>query len=341
MKLETGNSKLENIMKRLLFPVLVTVYGSLLTCSPAAETGTGTNVVKSIVVQQAITLGGETRTTWPSGTSSTNVDVGGYGVTNASYIALLTQTNLPTQGSQGAVILYCRMVDAPFDTNSLLLLGMNGTNGSVSFTDSSRSNYPVTVFGNARMDTNRSVYGGSSAIFDGSSDYLTIPNCGAFNPGSSDFTVEFYARVSNNAAAFFSKGYSGGFACYFQSLGVRFQVGGLEVVASTDVTSSVYWRHYACVKTGVVGRIFIDGVKAAESSVVASVPSNDYDFCVGRRLQWGDMDFSGHIDELRFSARAVYTTNFTPPAEFRPSTVPSLIARFGTNEVTIATGGAQ
>jgi len=47
---------------------------------------------------------------------------------------------------------------------------------STTFTDSSLSPKTITRYGNAQIDTAQSVFGGAAGLFDGSGDYLTIPD---------------------------------------------------------------------------------------------------------------------------------------------------------------------
>ena len=81
------------------------------------------------------------------------------------------------------------------DSDTVLMLHGNGTDGSTTFTDSSLTtpHTPVAV-GNAQIDTAQSKFGGASIYFDGSGDALTIPNDGDFTFGSDDLTVDFWVR---------------------------------------------------------------------------------------------------------------------------------------------------
>ena len=100
-----------------------------------------------------------------------------------------------TIGVAGGMRLVAASV--PFSSVSLLL-HMDGTNGSTLFVDSSQSPKSVTASGNAQISTTQSKFSGSSGLFDGSGDYLSIPftSGGGFDFGTSNFTVEFFTRVS-------------------------------------------------------------------------------------------------------------------------------------------------
>ena len=59
-----------------------------------------------------------------------------------------------------------------------------------------RSKKGITAFGNAQIDTAQSKFGGASALFDGTGDYLTASP--RINLTSTDnFTLECWIRVPN------------------------------------------------------------------------------------------------------------------------------------------------
>ena len=69
----------------------------------------------------------------------------------------------------------------------------NGTNGSTTMTDSSKNNLTVTSNNGTAITTAQSKFGGASALFDGTNDYVTTPNNSVFDFGTNDFTIEFWA----------------------------------------------------------------------------------------------------------------------------------------------------
>ncbi|MDP6925246.1 MAG: hypothetical protein R2568_10385 [Candidatus Scalindua sp.] len=76
------------------------------------------------------------------------------------------------------------------DANTVLLLHMDGANNSTSFTDSSDNTHSVTAYGNAKMSTSPKKFGTASASFDGSGDYLAVPDSADLNFGSGNFTLD-------------------------------------------------------------------------------------------------------------------------------------------------------
>ena len=87
-------------------------------------------------------------------------------------------------------------VDAYF-SDVVLLLHMGGTDGSTTFTD--EKGHTVTANGDAQIDTAQSKFGGASALFDGSGDYLSVADSADFEFGSSDFTIDGWVRLHGYA----------------------------------------------------------------------------------------------------------------------------------------------
>jgi hypothetical protein len=87
----------------------------------------------------------------------------------------------------------------PYLSNVSLLLKMDGANNSTTFTDSSLTPKAVFANGNAKISTAQSKFGGSSALLDGTGDYLSLAHNSGFSIESSDFTLEawVYRSTSN------------------------------------------------------------------------------------------------------------------------------------------------
>jgi hypothetical protein len=87
----------------------------------------------------------------------------------------------------------------PYFANVVLLMPMTGTNGGTTFTD--LKGHSVTANGNAVTSTARYVGTlGSSALFDGTTDYLSIPASSEFNMGTGDFCIEAWVYIAANSA---------------------------------------------------------------------------------------------------------------------------------------------
>lgn len=209
-------------------------------------------------------------------------------------------------------------------TNTKLLL--NCTNAGI--IDNTGKNDLVTV-GNAQISTTQSKYGGSSMYFDGTGDYMTIPNSPIVNL-SGDFTIEAWLyRITTGVNTV---------VCCVGSYGTG--ANGLDFYVTTTNFLAVYgnnavitigtttfpqntWTHVALVRNGTGSnnvKMYINGIQ--ESG--ASAPATNTTSFVGVAANGISVgaDYSGsaftatgacYIDDLRISRYARYLANFTPP----------------------------
>ena len=82
------------------------------------------------------------------------------------------------------------------DSNTVLLIHSDTTNGDATFTDSSSSweTHSFTRYGWITHSTWAKYFGNSSIYFDGSDDYLTTPNSSDWDFWDWDFTVDFWVN---------------------------------------------------------------------------------------------------------------------------------------------------
>jgi hypothetical protein len=81
------------------------------------------------------------------------------------------------------------------DAESLVTyLAFDGADDSTDFSE--WSGKPVTRYGNAKISTAKSKFGGASAFFDGAGDFLTLPALSDTDFGGVDFTVEDWISLS-------------------------------------------------------------------------------------------------------------------------------------------------
>jgi hypothetical protein len=219
---------------------------------------------------------------------------------------------------------------APFqnDANTVLLIHGDGTNASTVFTDDNgqppfvaRTAKTVTAVGNAQIDTAQSKFGGASAQFDGSGDYLTIPASNDFNFGTGNFTIEMWFRrisggaidiiVGNRGTGFVS----GNFAFYTYSSSIEFDYRN-DLIANNTLTTSIsnnIWYHFAIVRNGTSLTLYKDGAVGQAKTIgsTETFGSSSIDLSIGCNTV-GTFPLNGYIDELRISNTARYTTTFTP-----------------------------
>lgn len=211
-----------------------------------------------------------------------------------------------------------------------MLLHMDGSDGSTVFADSSSASNTITLNGDVKLSTAQSKFGSSSAAFNGSTDYLTIPTNSSFAFGADDFTIEcwFYQSSTPNGSALIAEKYNSGqnfyFAISFGSASSSFgaipcffaQLGGNMIHISHDTSlSNNQWHHIAvCRHTGNV-KLYVNGISSSSGKLYTNNIPLDDEIYIGKR--WdnsGSPFFNGYIDEVRITKGvARYTENFTPP----------------------------
>lgn len=213
-----------------------------------------------------------------------------------------------------------------------LYLKMNGVNGSTTFYDSSLYGHTVTAYGDAQISTAQSKFGGASAYFDGTGDWLSVPHSTGFSLGSDDFSIEawIYPSVLTGAAsAIVTKDGLG--------LGTRswivlllegpstvykpyFAIAGGATASSNQSISTGQWTFISICRTG--GNIYFGVNGTVDSDVFTStIPDNSVPIWIGAQSVPSAVNlFNGYIDDLRITKGvARWTGNYTPPQrEFLP-----------------------
>ena len=177
--------------------------------------------------------------------------------------------------------------------------------------------------------------GGGSAItgsveFDGSGDYLTIPNTEDLRLADSDFTIELWATISKVDSTYSP------FALFENSTALRSYQ--LEVRANgavrfewwyngssaNDITTGTgavivnEWYHYAVSRNGATIKLFINGIEVGSADAGANAFFNNTvtPFIIGGMFQSGvhQQKWQGNISNFRINkGTALYTVDFIPP----------------------------
>jgi hypothetical protein len=210
-----------------------------------------------------------------------------------------------------------------------LLLHLNGSNGSTTFTDNSPSPKTVTANGTAQISTTRSKFGGASAYFNGSTDNLIVNNSSDFAFGTGNFTVEFWANWTawTGNQRFILMGQSGASNIEIgrgsSTDEIYFYIMNSLLGTYTWNPGTNIWRHIALVRTGTGTNqvtLYIDGINVVSATSAANITANN--IIVGG-LNWaGSYNMQGYIDELRITKGvARYTSSFaTQSIEFSNNT---------------------
>ena len=205
------------------------------------------------------------------------------------------------------------------DTTQEALL--NFTNASI--VDATGKNVLETV-GNAQVDTTTVKYGTGAMEFDGTGDYLNLPDSENFAFGTGDFTVEFWINkgsgdsqviLDNRPTTSSSNGF---LITIFNGQKVSYYTSGSPQAQDPTALVEGQWIHYALARSSGTTRLFRDGV------VVATKSSDTFNYThtglrIVDRLPFTGVPLNGYLDDLRITKGiARYTTNFTPPEAALP-----------------------
>lgn len=206
------------------------------------------------------------------------------------------------------------------------------------FIDNSTNAFAITVNGSPSVQAfqpfpgattwSASVLGGSG-YFDGSGDFLALPDNAALEPGSSNLTWEMWINTTNSTqyATLYSRTPStfasgmwslmmnwasstaGDIAVYFGDFSVT---GPLMSTTGVSVRDGA-WHHIAVVKNGSAWAIYVDGVSRATATWAGTIADIAFGPYVGRDQNY-IRDYTGYMTDLRvLKGTALYTTAFTPP----------------------------
>lgn len=186
---------------------------------------------------------------------------------------------------------------------------------------------PMTANGNAQIDTAQFKFGSSSALFDGSGDYISTPDHADFVLGSSDFTAEAWLRFSDKTQNGDVMGQWDAGASQMSWLILWNGTNQLSMASSVNGSTNVplgnwawtpnngQWYHLALVRSGTAVTMFIDGVALGSPATLSGALFNSTSpFVLGGRVDSAAC-IIGWLDEARLSVGvARYTANFTPPS---------------------------
>ncbi|MFZ2193778.1 MAG: FG-GAP-like repeat-containing protein [Candidatus Moraniibacteriota bacterium] len=232
------------------------------------------------------------------------------------------------------------MSSAPYYTN--LLLHADGSDNSTIFTDSSDYAHPVTAYGNAKISTDQSKFGGSSALFDGSGDYISALDSDDWFLGTDNFTIDFWFRPSAYPAVgsyfptfcsqYVDTSNTQYFAWYSPSAGVYSLIFGVDAIgmAGTYPFQLNTWHHIAVVRDGLTStKLYVNGTQVG-STYTTNYAIKDLaaSFKIGG-YYYGGADLNGFLDEFRVSKGvARWTSNFTPPTSAYTNDESSSVSAF-------------
>lgn len=243
------------------------------------------------------------------------------------------------------------MAGDPLWGNVVLGMHMDGANASTTFTD--QKGHACTAFGNAQISTAQFAAlagNAASAYFDGSGDYVSIPNSSDFQLGSGDFFIEarvYIANLTANMHIFgawdgastlsYAFGVSAGYLFFdFTATGSYVPANALSAPSQLPVNT---WKDVAVARYGTSIFLFVDGtIVATKTGVSATLYATSTVFKVGGNTN--AQYFNGYIDDLVVTKGvARYSASYTPSvAPFLDYFTTALVIADHVKETSTTTG---
>ena len=219
------------------------------------------------------------------------------------------------------------------DSNVVLLMNCEGTNGSTTFTDSSSYNATLTSTNSAQISTSQYKYGtGSLYLPNAGTAYILTPTSTNYAFGTGNFTIEFWLYwsgtysttgsgwqrvMSNKTGAFATNTWiigwdnstNNGTAHIAMQI---FNVAGTPFYSSTTVPVANTWYHFAFVRNGSYIYVYTNGIVEA----IYTIGTTSLDGGIACPLTIGgnpgDSQYIyGYMDEIRITKGVARYGNFT------------------------------
>jgi hypothetical protein len=208
--------------------------------------------------------------------------------------------------------------EPPTATTNVALL-TNFTNAGIY--DATSKNDLETV-GNAQISTTQSKWGGSSISFDGTGDWLLIPDQSPQRIGTGNFTIEMWV-YRNSSGTYGLAGKGTGTTGWLVSLNSSNQVVftyGSSTITSSGTVSATTWTHIAVVREGTSTnqtKIYINGTNDGTGTVSTDFNQTNSMYIGADRT--GGSAANAYVQDVRITNYARYTANFTAPTAAFPT----------------------
>ena len=266
--------------------------------------------------------------------------------TNVTSGSTNTITGLSLSSNKWDVSVVEEWDDATLDqyyNSCSLLCHFDSINPAGRFIDNSRNNFAITSSGGAGLSTSQYKFGGASAYFDGSGDYLTTPLSSNLQFGTGDFTIECWnymiARINSFPTIFsnynsYTVGALSLFAGHSSGTTTSYQVAINGAAFPTIQGGTIEyntWVHLAVVRNSGTIKLYVNGTSVGTPYSTAvtlnGVGSLFYIGTTGDNIAAGYIN--GYIDEFRITKGvARYTSNFTPRNSPFPNSRNQVLTRY-------------
>ncbi|MHC5610558.1 MAG: LamG-like jellyroll fold domain-containing protein [Nostoc sp.] len=205
----------------------------------------------------------------------------------------------------------------PYFSDVVLLMHLNGADGSTVFADVKGNT--INTYGNSRISTNNSKWGGSSLYLDGINSALSI-NRAAIDLRSSVnplWTIEcwMYPIIQTGRKTIFTNYNINGNGQSNSLLLSTTQIGTDGITFGYTLPTG-RWLHWASTKSssGLI-TLYLDGafIQSTTANPTNSSPNNYLGGCPGDN-NIGNEYFNGYINDFRITLNNRYPVPFTPPS---------------------------
>lgn len=186
--------------------------------------------------------------------------------------------------------------------------------------DAAAKNDLETV-GNAQVSTTQAKWGTTSMYFDGTGDWLLLPDSVNLQIGSGDFTIEGWVYINTAGVAYglISKGTSTtGWSVNITSGNkLQFSYTSSNLTGATSLSATT-WYYFAVVRSGTATgnlKIYLNGTADATSAGAVTDTFNQTNSMYVGADRVGTSALNGYIDELRIT-KGFARTITTPTAAF-------------------------
>lgn len=188
------------------------------------------------------------------------------------------------------------------------------------------SNYSITINGGPKLKSRYKKFGNSSGFFDGTDDYLSIPDSNDWYFSDSDFTIDVQVRANSyqsnsvfisqtqDASNYWALGYNNVEGSYFKAY-----EGGVETINVSHSNTTGYtantFHHFEIVRNSSSLSLYRDGTEIASQTTSNVMPDITGALEIARQNVSSSYNyFNGFLDEIRLSHIARNLSNFTSPA---------------------------
>lgn len=214
------------------------------------------------------------------------------------------------------------------DSYTKLLIHGWGADARTTIIDSSPNNYAIFASGNAQIDTTQSKFGGSSVLFDGTGDYLTIADSTHWDLDTGDFTIDFWVNFNvlptagntmriicqrvddNNEWIFRGRNTTDTYSWEFDVWSASSNI--MRITKNTTLNTGT-WYHVEVTRSGTTYYIFQAGSLLGSTTDATAIPQFAGHVVIGETGA-GAQALNGWLSEIRLTKGTPrHTAAFTAP----------------------------